>query len=379
MLWSWRRSPGARCGRNRRAAVLTSTDAINALPAVCAPSGGALRSSFDIRRHCRCPRLSRVRRTGDLPLKNSRRGFAPRPWGRPSCRSVPSCQIASSYEAWSAETASGRSFFLSRDPIEEAGGLNLYGFCGNDPVNKWDYQGKMPAWLKTVCKWLGFDVNTDPHGNNTPDPTIGSGPSGQNANGEGGSPVAGDAGATGPKSDPNNAPFNAQLNAPSLTFSSAPNSAGTTTPSILSNVLRVGWSLIKNDPLGKIYIGIVANAAFGGLFTDAPAAAPVTAENTSVQVGDYTLSDTVAGHMSETVGGTGTYSGQLARPYLSSPSTIDEIISTGQGVPDPQGVPGLIRYDVPGAFRGSDGTWELLHDPATNTIYHFNFTGGGGG
>ena len=79
--------------------------------------------------------------------------------------------------------------FLSRDPIEEAGGLNLYAFCGNNPVNKWDYQGQMPEWLKTICSWFGFDVNTDPHGNNTPDPTIGSGPNGQNANGEGGPPV----------------------------------------------------------------------------------------------------------------------------------------------------------------------------------------------
>src|SRR5690606_31727030 len=31
--------------------------------------------------------------------------------------------------------------FLNRDPIEEAGGLNLYAFVGNDPVNHWDYLG----------------------------------------------------------------------------------------------------------------------------------------------------------------------------------------------------------------------------------------------
>jgi uncharacterized protein RhaS with RHS repeats len=30
----------------------------------------------------------------------------------------------------------------SRDPIEEAGGVNLYGFVGNDGTNKWDYLGK---------------------------------------------------------------------------------------------------------------------------------------------------------------------------------------------------------------------------------------------
>ena len=31
--------------------------------------------------------------------------------------------------------------WLSRDPIGEAGGLNLYGFVGNDGVNRWDYLG----------------------------------------------------------------------------------------------------------------------------------------------------------------------------------------------------------------------------------------------
>lgn len=31
--------------------------------------------------------------------------------------------------------------FLGRDPIEETGGLNLYGFCGNNSVNRWDYLG----------------------------------------------------------------------------------------------------------------------------------------------------------------------------------------------------------------------------------------------
>ena len=31
--------------------------------------------------------------------------------------------------------------WISRDPLEEEGGLNLYAFCENDPVNKWDYLG----------------------------------------------------------------------------------------------------------------------------------------------------------------------------------------------------------------------------------------------
>lgn len=37
--------------------------------------------------------------------------------------------------------------FINRDPIEEAGGLNLYGFCGNDGVNGFDVGGmfRLPA------------------------------------------------------------------------------------------------------------------------------------------------------------------------------------------------------------------------------------------
>jgi RHS repeat-associated protein len=31
--------------------------------------------------------------------------------------------------------------FINRDPLEEGGGIDLYGFCGNDSVNKYDYLG----------------------------------------------------------------------------------------------------------------------------------------------------------------------------------------------------------------------------------------------
>lgn len=35
----------------------------------------------------------------------------------------------------------GTGRWLSRDPIEEQGGVNLYGMVGNDPSNRWDYLG----------------------------------------------------------------------------------------------------------------------------------------------------------------------------------------------------------------------------------------------
>ena len=40
------------------------------------------------------------------------------------------------------KSASGRAYFLNSDPIQEAGGLNLYGFCGNDGVNRFDVLGQ---------------------------------------------------------------------------------------------------------------------------------------------------------------------------------------------------------------------------------------------
>ncbi len=39
------------------------------------------------------------------------------------------------------KTVSGIPYWPSRDPLEEEGGLNLYGFVGNDGVGKWDVLG----------------------------------------------------------------------------------------------------------------------------------------------------------------------------------------------------------------------------------------------
>jgi len=57
--------------------------------------------------------------------------------------------------------------------------------------------------------------------------------------------------------------------------------------------------------------------------------------------------------------------------FRNSPHTIEEIIATGKGLPDPGGVAGALRYDVPGAFRGAQGTWQLV--VKDDLILHFNF------
>ncbi len=48
------------------------------------------------------------------------------------------------------KSVSGRSEWLSRDPLGEAGGINLYGFVNNDPINNYDYLG-----LATIFEPVG--------------------------------------------------------------------------------------------------------------------------------------------------------------------------------------------------------------------------------
>lgn len=47
--------------------------------------------------------------------------------------------------------------FINRDPIEESGGLNLYGFVGNNAINTWDYLG-MDAFMTTYMTKHGETV-----------------------------------------------------------------------------------------------------------------------------------------------------------------------------------------------------------------------------
>ena len=53
--------------------------------------------------------------------------------------------------------------FISQDPIGEAGGLNLYGFCGNDGVNGTDYLG-----MSDLAAQYMQNAGIDPNGNLDP-------------------------------------------------------------------------------------------------------------------------------------------------------------------------------------------------------------------
>ncbi len=53
----------------------------------------------------------------------------------------------------------GMGRWLNRDPIGERGGLNLYGFVGNDPVNRWDYLGlEIKGRYGSTDQKYGIDV-----------------------------------------------------------------------------------------------------------------------------------------------------------------------------------------------------------------------------
>jgi hypothetical protein len=79
----------------------------------------------------------------------------------------------------------------------------------------------------------------------------------------------------------------------------------------------------------------------------------------AIEAGEYTITKTVANNLP-------------TRPYINSPSTITNIMKTGEGVPDAF-FKGGMNWKVPGTFNGSNGIFELGINPETNTIYHFLF------
>ena len=92
----------------------------------------------------------------------------------------------------------------------------------------------------------------------------------------------------------------------------------------------------------------------------------------ALRVGNFKYTNTAGSHITDLVK-RGPFKGELSRPYMKSPHTVNEIMAAGKPIPDPGGIPGGLRWDVPGTFRGSEGTWELVLHPESEIIYHFNF------
>jgi RHS repeat-associated protein len=85
-------------------------------------------------------------RTLTSSVKSRAWSCVPRSWGRPSRRGPRSRQIATGSRACGYRTASGRSKWLSRDPLDYVDGLNLYLYARNQPTNTADALG-----LATAC------------------------------------------------------------------------------------------------------------------------------------------------------------------------------------------------------------------------------------
>lgn len=85
--------------------------------------------------------------------------------------------------------------------------------------------------------------------------------------------------------------------------------------------------------------------------------------------GNLKFSQTVTDHLSDLK-----KDGSFSRPYSNSKLLAQEIMDSGTPSLDPQGVPDVVRWDVPGTFRGRSGTWELVVDTKTSTVLHFLFT-----
>lgn len=62
----------------------------------------------------------------------------------------------------------------------------------------------------------------------------------------------------------------------------------------------------------------------------------------------------------------------LARPY-DLKTVVPEIMKSGSPKPDPGGIPGGLRWDVPGTMNGAKGVWELVVNLTTKQIVHFVF------
>jgi len=98
------------------------------------------------------------------PRKPRARSFCPTPSGRSSRRGRRGHGIVVGSRPCAYKTASGRSKWLSRDPIGERGGHNLYTFTANAPVDYIDTDGRFTGSKCGRCgEWYqGFHTCPPP-------------------------------------------------------------------------------------------------------------------------------------------------------------------------------------------------------------------------
>lgn len=128
----------------------------------------------------------------------------------------------------------------------------------------------------------------------------------------------------------------------------------------------IAGGVISKSEYGKldwrwIVGGMVVGAALGALTGWAVGSimkAPTSSEYSFLKK-DFKFSDTVSNHTD--------------RPYRNSQLLAKEIMKSGKPYADPGGIPGGLKWEVPGSYNGTLGTWEIVYDVAKNIIVHFLF------
>jgi hypothetical protein len=88
-------------------------------------------------------------------------GFENTPSGRPGVDLDLSWETAAGSVQYTYRNASGRAEWLSRDPIAERGGINLYDYVGNDPIDGTDPLGLKTCWKHVLMTTFGDSKGDD--------------------------------------------------------------------------------------------------------------------------------------------------------------------------------------------------------------------------
>jgi RHS repeat-associated protein len=208
--------------------------------------------------------------------------------------------------------------FISEDPIGLAGGVNQFAYVGNDPMNQTDPFGLCPP--EQLVIETGKDGKLRARcKNGSAIPTL----AGMNATTD-----------RWPFGTPAQSGVNSNRSGRGAMEAWAARQALQSPPAYADPVSWLSGGLV----------GSVGRVGATGV----------------ISASELTVTKTVA----KSIG---------SRPYLNSTLLLRELMRSARPIRDPGGVAGALRWDVPGAFRGSPGAWELVVNPNTKEILHFLF------
>ncbi|WP_218175388.1 filamentous hemagglutinin N-terminal domain-containing protein [Pseudomonas sp. D2002] len=141
---------------------------------------------------------------------------------------------------------------------------------------------------------------------------------------------------------------------------------------LLSEIGEGAAGGIRAGGSGATDAGLGAGRATGtvGELTEGGASRGLS-QGVKIDANELKLTKTVENHLTDI-----NKAGDLVRPYGDNRMLMQEIINAKPPTLDPRGVPGALRWDVPGIMNGSKGAYELVIDPNTKTVLHFLFKSG---